>query len=354
MIALRLAVIGAGAMAYRRTRALLATGAVELCGVVSRRADRARAFGAEFGCSQAFDDVRRLMEDSRPDVALVAVPHAAQDEIVAWALGAGLHVLVGGPLSRSVAHAERIREAARAGARVVEAGYEARYKACWEATRALVREGAVGQLIAVRSTALWGADPESWYYDEAVSGGMPLTHMTYTFINPLRWLLGDPTHVSAFANRVKHVGPKHVREETCVANLLFPGGVLGAMMAGFVRPDHRASNAALDGAPDGTPQADSSWSITLLGTDGVLDLFPTEMAGGHLRLSRPDGVVVQDFASARDAFDVQAEAFVASIHGEDRCRNLPDQAIGDIRVAEAIVASAREFSTLSLAPLAQV
>ncbi len=29
---------------------------------------------------------------------------------------------------------------------------------------------------------------------------MPLTHMTYCFINPVRWLAGDPQFVSAFAN----------------------------------------------------------------------------------------------------------------------------------------------------------
>jgi predicted dehydrogenase len=65
----------------------------------------------------------------------------------------------------------------------VEAGYEARYKAVWKQARQIIQSDRIGQLVAIRTVALFPANPESWYYNQATSAGMPLTHMTYAFIN---------------------------------------------------------------------------------------------------------------------------------------------------------------------------
>lgn len=196
----RIAVAGAGWMARVRAKAFLATGEAEICGVAAKHADSARRFGAEIGCEACFDDYRRLAE-TKPDALLIEVPHSAQEAIIFWALEAGLSVLIGGSLATDSESAARIGETAKAEGLVVEAGYHARYEPLWVAARERVRTGALGRLIAARTIALWDGDPATWYYNEDVSGGMPLTHMTYCFINPLRWLLGTPRCVSAFANR---------------------------------------------------------------------------------------------------------------------------------------------------------
>lgn len=326
-----LAIVGSGFMARRRAGAFLATGRARICGVASRRRERALALAGEVGCEAAFDDYRDLLT-ARPEAVLVEVPHAVQDEIVAWALDAGLHVLIGGPLSLSLAGGEAILAAARTRSLVVEAGYEARYKAVWLAARDALARGEIGRPICARAIGLWDGKPESWYYDQAASGGMPLTHMTYVFLNPLRWLLGEPSRVSAFANRVLHTAPAHVLEETCAVNLLFPGNVLGSLVAGYVDPGE-----------------DDGWSVSLLGTEGVLKIHPTEMDNGWLRLLRGSEASTLDFSTARDAFVVQAEAFLAAVRGEgDQRRNRPEDCLGDLRLAEAITVSAREAKTVAL------
>jgi myo-inositol 2-dehydrogenase / D-chiro-inositol 1-dehydrogenase len=253
---------------------------------------------------------------------------------VDWALERGYPTLIGAPLSYSVTGGRAIAARVAESGLVVEAGFEARYRPSWEAARDLVAQGAIGRPVAVRSVALWDGRPESWYYDEVESGGMPLTHMTYTFVNPLRWILGDPTHVSAFANRKKHTAPGHVREETAVANLLFPDDVLGSLTAGFVRAGEGAY-----------------WDVTFLGTEGILEVAPTEMDNGSLRLVRGREGEERDFFGARDAFEAQADAFLDvldSPDGRDRLRNRPADVLGDLLVAEAIVTSAREMRTVSL------
>jgi myo-inositol 2-dehydrogenase/D-chiro-inositol 1-dehydrogenase len=326
----RIAIVGAGWMARTRARALLASGQVSICAVASRHLATAQAFAAEIGCATCFDDYRQLIT-VQPDALLVEVPHSAQDEIVFWALEHRLPLLIGGVLAANTANAQRILELSQRSRLVVEAGFEARYSAPWIAAKAMLDSGQLGDLVAIRSIALWGGDPNTWYYRQRDSGGMPLTHMTYCFINPIRWLVGNPHAVSAFANRKLHTAPGLVAEETCIANLLFEGDVLGSLTAGFVKPGNIPS-----------------WTATFIGTRAAVELFPTENGVGHLLLYHADQCERRTFESAGDPFEHQAAAFLAALDGGNECRNTPADTIDDIRIAEAIVASATQRRTILL------
>ncbi|NIA22114.1 MAG: hypothetical protein GWP05_09180, partial [Anaerolineaceae bacterium] len=231
----------------------------------------------------------------------------------------------------SVAGAEQVRDLAQQNGLVVEAGYQARYSAVWESAREMVSGGELGELVAARSIALWDGDPASWYYRQRASGGMPLTHMTYCFINPVRWLLGRPTAVSALANRKRQTAAEMVAEETCLANILFANDVPYSLTAGFVKPGPLPS-----------------WSVTLIGTEAALELQPAEKGLGTLTVYRGQETEVLEFDGAGDPFEIQARTFLRAIDGQDECRNSPDDALWDVRIAEAIVSSAREKRTVAL------
>jgi myo-inositol 2-dehydrogenase/D-chiro-inositol 1-dehydrogenase len=324
----RIAVAGAGNMARVRARALQETGKMTVCGVAARTSASAGAFGAEIGCDECFDDYRKLAQTS-PDALLVEVPHGVQDEIVLWALEQGFHVLVGSTLATSMAAANAIAQAARLKSLTVEAGHACRYSEMWIEARRIVRDGDLGRIILARTLALFDADPKSWYYRQDMSGGMPMIHMTYGFINPVRWFLGEPVRVSAFANRLKHTSPGMVDEETCVANLMFDNDAVCTMTASYICPGN------LPG-----------WSLLFLGTDGALEMEP---ASNSLTIRTNKKTRVREFSSEKDANIAQAEAFVATIEGADECRNRPEESAGDVAVAEAIVASVRSGTIVHLA-----
>lgn len=327
----RFAVIGAGHMGRKRTEAFLATGKATLCGVAARHLTNARKFAQDFNCTTYFDDYKKLAA-CQPDAVLIEVPHKAQEEMVRWLLDSGYHILIGGPLACSVLEGSKIRQAADEKGLVVEAGYEARYKAVWESTRQYLQDGVLGKLVAINSTAFWAANPNSWYYNQEESGGMPLTHMTYTFINPLRWILGDPLYVSAFSNRVKDVSSGKVNEENCTANILFENNVLCNMTAGFVNPAERPA----------------SWVLSFLGTKGIMEVFPSEKGPGSLRILRGKEAIENKFNEAPDPFEIQAQVFLEALNGDNCCRNKPEDTIGDIRVAEAIVRSSYKKKTIQI------
>ena len=189
-------------MARVRGRAFLDTGRAEICGVAARRAQRAESCAAELGCGAFFDDFRRL-EETGPDAVLIEVPHRVQDEVSLWALKAGYDLLVGGCLSSSTETGREIVEMAAANCRIVEAGFQRRYDPAWEEIRRLVAGGELGAPVMAVTMALWNPDPDGWYCDQEASGGMPLTHMSYCYLNAVRWILGRPTTVSAMANQFK-------------------------------------------------------------------------------------------------------------------------------------------------------
>jgi myo-inositol 2-dehydrogenase / D-chiro-inositol 1-dehydrogenase len=190
----------------------------------------------------------------------------------------------------------------------------------------------LGDLVAVRSLALWAGDPATWYYRQEASGGMPLTHMTYCFLNPVRWILGRPCEISAFANRKRHTEPDLVSEETCIANVRFQNDVLAAFTAGFVKAAEYPA-----------------WTVTFFGTKAILDVSPSEQgAGGSTILHAGAAVETNDFPAVPNAFDVQARAFLNALDTHRDGKNPPSDTLEDVRLAEAIVASVKESKVIRL------
>ena len=329
---LRIAIAGAGNMARARGQAFLDTGRAEICGVASRRAHRAARCAAELGCAVSWDDYRRL-EETRPDAVLVEVPHRVQDEISLWALDAGFDLLVGGCLASSVESGRRIAEAASRNRRIVEAGFQRRYDPAWEEIRRLVTGGQLGEPVMVVTMALWNPDPDGWYYDQEASGGMPLTHMSYCYLNAVRWILGRPTAVCAMANRARNTAPGHVAEESCGALIGFESGAFASATASYIGPE---------GMTDSRPRFICARGGVLPGADDL----PGEDC---ITVLRGGGSEVRALDGEPSSFVRQAAAFLDAVESRREARNPPEDALLDVEIAEAVSVSAREFRTVSLA-----
>ena len=330
----RIAIVGAGNMARARGRALLDTGRAEICGVAARRAQRAASCAAELGCDVFCDDFRRL-EEAAPDAILIEVPHRVQDEVSIWALDAGYDLLVGGCLASSVENGRQIAEMAARNSRIVEAGFQRRYDPAWEEIQRLVAGGELGAPVMAVTMALWNPDPDGWYYDQEASGGMPLTHMSYCYLNAVRWILGRPTTVSAMANRLRNTAPSRVVEETCGALIGFENGAFASATASYIGPE---------GMPDPQPRfVCSEGGIQPNAGDASGKDSITVFHGGRSE--------VRAFANEPSPFVRQAAAFLNAIEGRRQARNPLGDALLDIEIAAAVSVSAREHRTVSLAEM---
>jgi myo-inositol 2-dehydrogenase / D-chiro-inositol 1-dehydrogenase len=320
---INIAVVGAGRMAVVRSLAFLAVSSnCRISIVAAKHLDRAQALADRLGCSRYTDDYHEILYEN-PDAVLIETPHLIQDHVTCWALESGLHVMIGGCLATRSHVGLKIIRLATEHSLIVETGYESRYKDVWHIAESEIRSGKIGRVIAVRGTALFNADPDSWYYAETQSGGMIPTHLTYAFLNPIRTILGIPISVHGFANSKRTTGVNKVLHETCVVNLLFEDNVIGTLTGGYVKP------LALE-----------AWDVLFIGTDGYLEVKPGDLEPGSLIMQTASGETVSRSFSVNHAFVRQAQAFLDAIStGSGNVLNPPEDSLLDLIVAEAVVES---------------
>ncbi len=328
----RIAVAGAGNMARARGRAFLETGRAEICGVASRRGETARRCAEDLGCRVYYDDFRRLAE-TRPDALLIETPHRAQDGIALWAIEAGFDLLIGGCLASCLETGSRVVCLAARHGRIVEAGFQRRYDPAWEEIRRLVAGGDLGDPVMAASMALWKPDPGSWYCDQELSGGMPLTHMSYCYLNAVRWILGRPVTVAALAHRTLEAPAGRVAEETCGVLVGFENGAFASATASYL-------------GPRGMSDAETRFLCTGGGVQPNVESAPGTVS---ITVFRGGGSEVRVFSAEPSPLVRQAAAVLDAIEAREEARNPPGDALLDIRIAGAVSLSAREGRTVPLA-----
>ena len=110
---MKTAVIGIGRMGGRHADNL-ASGAVkgaELTAVCDLDANVTRAAAEKYGV-KGYSDYRKLIEDGAAEAVVVATPHYSHEEICAFALEHGIHVLVEKPIAVEADAARRLIEVA--------------------------------------------------------------------------------------------------------------------------------------------------------------------------------------------------------------------------------------------------
>jgi predicted dehydrogenase len=176
------------------------------------------------------------------------------------------------------------------------------------------------------TTALWNPKASSWYYNQQDSGGMPLTHLSYVFMNAIRWIMGQPRTVFAMANRKVETLPERVSEETCAVLVGFEDGSFASATASYAGPK---------GMSDPMPR--------IVCTRGGIQFNPVESSGVvSMTVFRDDTSEVRSFDAEPSALVRQAGRFLDSLDTRRPALNPPEDALIDVRIAEAISISARE------------
>ena len=136
---LRTAVIGVGHLGSQHARihaALTAEGLTTFEWICDLRPETARAVAEERN-AQWTTDWRELI--GRVDAVSLAVPTESHSEIACSLLEAGIHVLVEKPISRTLAEAERMIQAAKKGNALLQVGHLERFNPALVALRPHVR-----------------------------------------------------------------------------------------------------------------------------------------------------------------------------------------------------------------------
>ena len=136
-MSLRIAVIGVGHLGRHHARLLVGLDEVELVAAVDTNRARADEVAASCGTSPVYD-ARDVM--GKVDAVTIAVPTESHSAIARPLLEAGVAALVEKPIARSVAEADGLVAAAKAGGALLAVGHTERHNPAVAVARSLLRD----------------------------------------------------------------------------------------------------------------------------------------------------------------------------------------------------------------------
>lgn len=195
----------------------------ELAAVASRDLERARRFAEEQAIPNAFGSYEELLASPEIDAIYVPLPTGLHAEWCVRCAEAGKPTLCEKPLAAGAQEGRRMVEAfSRAGVILAE-GAMYHFHPLTRKVRALVADGAIGKLNAIRTSFFVGLDDKDFRFRKDMGGG-GMRDIGYYCVGMMRLLTEEePESVKAVAN-----WENRAEVDTAVSGVLrFPSGTHG-------------------------------------------------------------------------------------------------------------------------------
>ena len=250
---LRVGLIGAGGRwgPWAHVPALQGLPETELYAVCTAHADTAQAAADKYGVKHAYGDVKALGADSQVEAALVAVRVPAHYALAKSVLESGKHCYCEWPLGANTKEAEELAALARRKKLVTMVGLQRRASPAYLHMRELVRDGYVGEVLAVNMTlmnsgVLTRTSDRTWQRDASL-GANPFTITFGHVFDAMCMVVGELAEVSAvvstqvkqwFETDTKRLVDTTAPDNTMVLGRLGNGAVVNVNVG--VQPYHNS------------------------------------------------------------------------------------------------------------------
>jgi predicted dehydrogenase len=293
--------------------------------IASRDLAKARKAAAALGIATAYGSYEELIADPNIDAIYNPLPNQFHVPWTIKAAEAGKHVLCEKPLSLSVAEAETLLEVrARCGVKIGEA-FMIRSYPQWLRVRELLDERRIGELRSIAGFFSYFNRDASNIRNQAEAGGGGLMDIGCYLIHASRYAFRqEPTRVIGLVDR----DPEFHVDRLASAILDFPGGqsifTCSTQMVPYQRIHFFGTRGRMEieipfnAPPDRPPR---------LFIDSGVDLF-----GG--------GMATETFPVC-DQYTLQGDAFSKAVIENTEVPVPVEDAIGNMAVIEAILASAK-------------
>jgi predicted dehydrogenase len=300
------------------------TSDVDVVAVGSRDGARAEAYAREHGLARAHGSYDALLGDPGIDAVYISLPNGMHHEWTMRALAAGKHVLCEKPYTRHPAEAEEAFDAADAAGLVLMEAFMYRHHPQTATIERLVREGAVGRVLAVKAVFSFAlTDLTNVRALPGLDGGALMDVGCYC-VSGSRVVAGEP--VSVLAEQV--VGETGV-DMALYGTLRFPDDVVAQIEASFLAPERQSLEVVGDG---GVLRASAPWRVDW---------------GGDLVLERDGGSEVIPVDEA-NSYTLELENFAAAIAGHGSQLLGRADAVAQASVIDALYRSAASGEAVAL------
>jgi D-xylose 1-dehydrogenase (NADP+, D-xylono-1,5-lactone-forming) len=296
---------------------------VDLVAVASRDQTRAEEYAREWGIERAYGSYEALLADPDIEAFYISLPNTMHIEWSIKSLEAGKHVLCEKPLTRNPEEAEAAFDAADRAGRLLMEAFMYRHNPQTKRLRALIDEGAIGELRLIRSAFSYSLyDEENIRLRTDVEGGALMDVGCYC-VSGSRLVGGEPESVYGQA----WYGPSGT-DWVFTGSMRFRGNVLAVFDCGTAMPERD--------------------ELEVIGSEGSLFLDdPWHCTVPVIEVRRDHGVERIELERA-DSYRIQLENFSDAINGEGEPLLGRDDALGQARALEALHSSAENGRPVTL------
>jgi len=303
-----------------------------LVAVAEPDAERRKWVRGRVPAARLYESGLELLEDASVQAVVIALPTALAAPVARAAFRAGKHSYVEKPGAPSADEWQSVVDAWAHSGKSGVIGYNFRHNPIYMDAVRRVREGSVGQIVAVQARFNWAAEQvEGWRASTGTGGGV-LLDLASHHVDLVSHLLED--HVAQVRCSSRSL---RVEEDTAAVSLDFHGGVNAQLLV---------SSAA--GANENR--------LTVVGRDGVLDVDllearagPVRRPPGRLARARRSWEALRDLHPARlmrspghePSFETALTAFLTTAVTGDPAGPDPADGLRVLTVVDAARASAR-------------
>ncbi len=313
----KVAVLGAGAIAGNHFDAIAAIGGLEACAVADIHEDRAQDIARRYGIT-AYQDYREMIEQERPDIAVIALPHYLHKEAAVFASAHGCHLMLEKPMALSAAECDMIIEAARQADIRILVGHTQHYMAHNLLAKQIVQSGKIGEIVMIhdaRHANYFHATRPDWFLEKSKSGGGILANLGTHSIDKIQWLVDSKVRKVRAAT--SHYGKR--------------GDVEGSGMI-YLELDNSVTAVIVQSGYEGVPRNETE----IIGTKGMLRL----RTGNSLWISEGGEYKQLELPQVTPPFELQYAELLSAIQSSDNHFESAKYGRDVLAVLEAVYRSA--------------
>jgi UDP-N-acetylglucosamine 3-dehydrogenase len=219
-------VISASGMAVAHMSAIHQNSDARLIAVCDLDREKATQVAGRFAILHVYTDYRELLKCREVDAVVICTPDQLHREMTLAALSAGKHVLCEKPMALTLADCQAMIAAGEQSPQKLMIGQICRFTPGFLLAKKLIDRGEIGELFYVESEYAHDYSkiigPNHWRGD-------PLRHPFLGggchAVDLLRWIAGNPSEVTAYANR--KIFRDLPTDDCTIAIFKFPNDVIG-------------------------------------------------------------------------------------------------------------------------------
>ena len=157
-----------------------------MASVIDASKEAAQSAAYQLGIDRYHTDYHRILDDDDIKAVIVVTPTNLHKKIVLDCARAGKHIFCEKPMAMNTGECDEMIEACRANNVKLQIGFMRRYDENYMQAKEIIKSGAIGDIVMIRSCTRGPSRPKPWMYDIRESNGI-LAELNSHDIDCVRW-----------------------------------------------------------------------------------------------------------------------------------------------------------------------